>query len=60
MDELLIMINRSGDRGRAMYPLDVSVDGGALYDGQPADAQSVYHCWGWPMSECPFSFMVRA
>ncbi|QRW05807.1 hypothetical protein RhiLY_04806 [Ceratobasidium sp. AG-Ba] len=55
---LEIQVSRAGDRGWNMYPLSMWVDGGALFDGTPADSQATeYNCWGWPTDECPFSYM---
>lgn len=57
-NELQIIVSRAGDRGVTMYPFSLWVDGGKLYNGTQVDAEHAYNCWGWPTSECPFSFMV--
>jgi hypothetical protein len=60
VDDIYMVVARSGDRGQMMYPLSMWLEDGVTWDGKPANgSESMYHCWGWKEAECPNSYMVR-
>ncbi|CAE6428649.1 unnamed protein product [Rhizoctonia solani] len=54
---LEISVIRSGGYSKAMYPFNIWLKDGVVWDTHPANSpEEAYHCWGWGGDECPYTF----
>ncbi|CEL58370.1 hypothetical protein RSOLAG1IB_03116 [Rhizoctonia solani AG-1 IB] len=52
-----ISVIRSGGYSKAMYPFNIWLKDGVVWDTHPANSpEEAYHCWGWGGDECPYTF----